>query len=242
VSERAPCGRVVPPARVVEDQGVPAAGDDRALGLRAALRLHRRADGDVHGDTAPCTGCNCCWSPSPWSARGPSRWRPTGSSTARSTPATRAPRTASWSPARCRCARRGSARSSRWSSWRPRPAQLALPGAGADRRRSRWSSTRTASASPNFPHAILALAQAIGPIGAWLAVTGSWSWDAVVLGLAVGIWIGGFDLIYACQDVESTADRRPLGARPAWGVPVAPERRPPRARRHTCCCSSGSAC
>lgn len=57
----------------------------------------------------------------------------------------------------------------------------------------------------DFPHAILGLAQAIGPVGAWLAVTGSWSWEAVVLGLAVGIWIGGFDLIFACQDVA--ADR-----------------------------------
>ncbi|GAA2231192.1 4-hydroxybenzoate octaprenyltransferase [Kitasatospora cystarginea] len=55
----------------------------------------------------------------------------------------------------------------------------------------------------DFPQAILGLAQAMGPVGAWLAVTGTWSWDAVVLGLAVGIWIGGFDLIYACQDVES---------------------------------------
>src|SRR5664280_1727343 len=52
------------------------------------------------------------------------------------------------------------------------------------------------------PHAILALAQAVAPIGAWLAVTGHWSWRAVVLGVAVGLWIGGFDLIYACQDVE----------------------------------------
>ncbi|GAA1932667.1 4-hydroxybenzoate octaprenyltransferase [Streptomyces sodiiphilus] len=57
----------------------------------------------------------------------------------------------------------------------------------------------------HYPHAILGLAQAIGPIGAWLAVTGSWSWDAVILGLAVGVWIGGFDLIFACQDVA--ADR-----------------------------------
>jgi len=57
----------------------------------------------------------------------------------------------------------------------------------------------------DFPHAILGLAQAMGPIGAWLAVTGSWSWDALVLGLAVGVWIGGFDLIFGCQDVA--ADR-----------------------------------
>lgn len=54
----------------------------------------------------------------------------------------------------------------------------------------------------DFPHAVLALAQAVAPVGAWIAVTGAWSWSAVVLGLAVGLWIGGFDLIYACQDAE----------------------------------------
>ncbi len=69
----------------------------------------------------------------------------------------------------------------------------------------------------DYPHAILALAQAVAPIGAWIAVTGRWSWSAVVLGLAVGLWIGGFDLVYACQDTESD---RAQGARsfPArWG-------------------------
>ncbi|WP_049572042.1 menaquinone biosynthesis prenyltransferase MqnP [Streptomyces sp. SBT349] len=55
----------------------------------------------------------------------------------------------------------------------------------------------------DFPHAILGLAQAMGPIGGWLAVSGAWSWEAAILGLAVGLWIGGFDLIYACQDVAS---------------------------------------
>lgn len=58
----------------------------------------------------------------------------------------------------------------------------------------------------NFPHVILGVAQAVAPVGAWIAVTGEWSWAAVVLGLAVGSWIGGFDLIYACQDAE--VDRR----------------------------------
>jgi 4-hydroxybenzoate polyprenyltransferase len=56
------------------------------------------------------------------------------------------------------------------------------------------------------PHAVLALAQAVAPTGAWIAVTGAWSWPAVVLGLAVGSWIGGFDIIYALQDYE--VDRR----------------------------------
>ena len=56
----------------------------------------------------------------------------------------------------------------------------------------------------NWPHAILALAQLVGPVGAWLAVTGTvrGSFPAWVLGAAVGLWIGGFDLIYATQDVE----------------------------------------
>jgi 4-hydroxybenzoate polyprenyltransferase len=56
----------------------------------------------------------------------------------------------------------------------------------------------------DWPHAILAVAQAVGPIGAWLAVTGTFagSGPAWLLGAAVGLWIGGFDLIYACQDAE----------------------------------------
>jgi 4-hydroxybenzoate polyprenyltransferase len=73
----------------------------------------------------------------------------------------------------------------------------------------------------NYPHAVLGLAQMVAPIGAWIAVTGSWSWHAVVLGLAVGTWIGGFDLIYACQDAEID---RVIGVHstPArWGVRVA---------------------
>lgn len=66
----------------------------------------------------------------------------------------------------------------------------------------------------DFPQVFLGIAQAIAPVGAWIGVTGAWSWDALVLGLAVGTWIGGFDCIYACQDVE--VDRR-IGVR---SVPV----------------------
>ncbi|MEV8393844.1 MULTISPECIES: menaquinone biosynthesis prenyltransferase MqnP [unclassified Streptomyces] len=73
----------------------------------------------------------------------------------------------------------------------------------------------------NFPHAILGIAQAIGPVGAWLAVTGSWSWDAVILGLAVGIWIGGFDLIFACQDVQADRAHGVLSVPARFGIPAA---------------------
>ncbi|MEV4975889.1 menaquinone biosynthesis prenyltransferase MqnP [Streptomyces scopuliridis] len=73
----------------------------------------------------------------------------------------------------------------------------------------------------NFPHAILGIAQAMGPVGAWLAVTGSWSWDAVILGLAVGIWIGGFDLIFACQDVQADRAHGVLSVPARFGIPAA---------------------
>ena len=55
-------------------------------------------------------------------------------------------------------------------------------------------------------HAILGLALAIAPVGAWLAVRGEFSWIAWVLGAGVLQWVAGFDVIYACQDVEF--DRR----------------------------------
>ncbi|MGH8960527.1 MAG: menaquinone biosynthesis prenyltransferase MqnP [Jatrophihabitantaceae bacterium] len=73
----------------------------------------------------------------------------------------------------------------------------------------------------DFPQVLLALAQFVAPVGAWIAVTGSASWAAVALGLAVGTWIGGFDLIYSCQDAD--VDRQ-IGSRsfPArFGIPAA---------------------
>jgi 4-hydroxybenzoate polyprenyltransferase len=73
----------------------------------------------------------------------------------------------------------------------------------------------------DVPQVLLALAQFIAPVGAWIAVVGRVGWPAIALGVAVGTWIGGFDLIYSCQDAE--VDRR-IGSRsfPArFGVPAA---------------------
>ncbi|NLX20800.1 MAG: UbiA family prenyltransferase [Phycisphaerae bacterium] len=58
-----------------------------------------------------------------------------------------------------------------------------------------------------WSHFVLGSAIAMSPPASWLAVhPASLGWPAVVLGGAVILWIGGFDIIYACQDVE--ADRR----------------------------------
>lgn len=73
----------------------------------------------------------------------------------------------------------------------------------------------------NFPHAILGLAQAMGPVGAWIAITGEWSADAVVLGLAVGIWIGGFDLIFGSQDVQADRAHGVKSVPARFGIPAA---------------------
>jgi 4-hydroxybenzoate polyprenyltransferase len=52
----------------------------------------------------------------------------------------------------------------------------------------------------------LGLALAVAPIGAWLAVTGSFALPPLVLGASVLCWVAGFDIIYATQDLE--VDRR----------------------------------
>jgi len=52
-------------------------------------------------------------------------------------------------------------------------------------------------------HGFLGLALGTAPMGAWLAVTGQFnSWAPVILGVAVGLWVAGFDLIYSLQDRE----------------------------------------
>jgi len=48
----------------------------------------------------------------------------------------------------------------------------------------------------------LGLAMAVAPVGGWLAVGGRAGWEPWLLALAIGTWVGGFDVLYACQDVE----------------------------------------
>ncbi len=50
-------------------------------------------------------------------------------------------------------------------------------------------------------HLVLGLALAIAPIGAWIAIRGDIALPVILLGMAVGVWIAGFDVIYGCQDV-----------------------------------------
>lgn len=53
-----------------------------------------------------------------------------------------------------------------------------------------------------YSHFFLGLALSVAPVGAWLAVTGHFAFAPLVLALAVLLWVAGFDLIYATQDVD----------------------------------------
>ena len=54
-----------------------------------------------------------------------------------------------------------------------------------------------------YTQLFLGLAMAIAPVGGWIAA-GGWilGGEPWLLGLAIGLWVGGFDILYACQDVE----------------------------------------
>ncbi|WP_366922267.1 putative 4-hydroxybenzoate polyprenyltransferase [Metallumcola ferriviriculae] len=51
-------------------------------------------------------------------------------------------------------------------------------------------------------HFVLGIALGLAPLGSWVAVTGSIDLPGILLGLAVAVWVAGFDIIYACQDYD----------------------------------------
>ena len=54
----------------------------------------------------------------------------------------------------------------------------------------------------SYAQLFLGLAMAVAPVGGWLAAGGRGGWEPWLLGLAIGTWVGGFDVLYACQDLE----------------------------------------
>jgi 4-hydroxybenzoate polyprenyltransferase len=53
-----------------------------------------------------------------------------------------------------------------------------------------------------WTQAYLGLAMAVAPVGGWLAAGGREGLEPWLLALAIGLWVGGFDILYACQDLE----------------------------------------
>ena len=53
-----------------------------------------------------------------------------------------------------------------------------------------------------YTQAFLGLALAVAPVGGWLAAGGGAGWEPWLLALATAAWVAGFDILYACQDVD----------------------------------------
>ncbi|HEY7186576.1 MAG TPA: UbiA-like polyprenyltransferase [Vicinamibacterales bacterium] len=53
-----------------------------------------------------------------------------------------------------------------------------------------------------YTQLFLGLAMAVAPVGGWLAAGGRGGIEPWLLGLGIGLWVGGFDILYACQDVD----------------------------------------
>jgi 4-hydroxybenzoate polyprenyltransferase len=54
----------------------------------------------------------------------------------------------------------------------------------------------------SLAHAVLGLCLAAAPIGAWIAIRGTVELPIIFIGLAVLVWVTGFDILYALQDME----------------------------------------
>jgi 4-hydroxybenzoate polyprenyltransferase len=86
---------------------------------------------------------------------------------------------------------------------------LVLLGYSYMKRVTRWS------------HLVLGLALGLAPSAAWIAVRGSLDARILVLTAAVALWVGGFDVLYACQDFEHDRAAGLYSLPQAIGIPAA---------------------
>jgi 4-hydroxybenzoate polyprenyltransferase len=80
------------------------------------------------------------------------------------------------------------------------------------------------SLTKRFTHAaqfFLGLALSVSPVGAWLAVTGSFAWPPILLAAGVLCWVAGFDIIYAMQDEKADRHEGLRSMVVALGIPRA---------------------
>ncbi len=70
-------------------------------------------------------------------------------------------------------------------------------------------------------HWILGFTDGIAAGGGWIAVRGAFAPPVYVLWFALTVWIAGFDLIYACQDVQFDREHRLHSVPARFGIPAA---------------------
>src|SRR4051812_35084308 len=72
-----------------------------------------------------------------------------------------------------------------------------------------------------WSHLVLGFALGIAPAAAWIAVRGSLDWRILLLTAAVTLWVGGFDIIYACQDFDFDRHSGLFSVPQSYGIPNA---------------------
>jgi 4-hydroxybenzoate polyprenyltransferase len=72
-----------------------------------------------------------------------------------------------------------------------------------------------------WSHLVLGFALGIAPAAAWIAVRGSLDPRILLLTAAVTFWVGGFDVLYACQDIDFDRANGLNSIPQALGVPRA---------------------
>jgi len=59
-----------------------------------------------------------------------------------------------------------------------------------------------------FCHIWLGIATALAPLGTCIAITGRLHWGILVLSFSITCWVAGFDIIYACQDIDFDSEHK----------------------------------
>lgn len=70
-------------------------------------------------------------------------------------------------------------------------------------------------------HLVLGFAIGLAPLGAWIAIRGEFALIPLLLTGVVTLWIGGFDIIYACQDTAFDRGARLFSMPANWGLGTA---------------------
>jgi len=72
-----------------------------------------------------------------------------------------------------------------------------------------------------WSHIVLGFGLGIAPAAAWIGVRGSLDSRILLLTAAVTFWVAGFDVLYACQDVDFDRANALNSIPQAWGIPRA---------------------
>jgi 4-hydroxybenzoate polyprenyltransferase len=69
-----------------------------------------------------------------------------------------------------------------------------------------------------YSHLFLGFAIGLAPLGAWIAITGGLDWRILLLTAALMTYIAGFDVLYACQDIEFDRHTKLFSVPACWGI------------------------